>query len=63
METAGEPVTIEIDVSLYSGADAPRVIEDLRREVASSLATHTELTVAEIRILVRDDDKDPEEEA
>jgi uncharacterized alkaline shock family protein YloU len=61
VETPGEPVVIVIDVSLYSGTDAPRLIAELRREVERSVGTHTELTLAEVRIRVRDDDKDPED--
>lgn len=61
VETPGAPITVLVDVSLYAGADADTLLPALRHEIEQTLATHTELTPAEIRIRVRDRNKDPED--
>ncbi|HEY8588831.1 MAG TPA: hypothetical protein VIL55_04690 [Naasia sp.] len=63
VETPGSPVTVRVDVSLYTGADADNLLPALRRDIGRTLATHTELNVEEISIRVRDRDKDPEDDA
>jgi uncharacterized alkaline shock family protein YloU len=61
VETPGEPIRVRIDVSIYSTAEPSEVLEELNREVAAALATHTELNVTAIEVKVRDFDRDPED--
>ncbi|THG30268.1 hypothetical protein E6C64_15525 [Naasia lichenicola] len=62
VETSGEPVSVVIDVSIYADAEASSVIDELRRGVESALSRHTELNVSGVDIVVRDFEKDPEED-
>jgi hypothetical protein len=62
VETAGEAVAIVIDVSIYADADPASVIAELRAQVEAALARHTELNVSGVDIVVRDFEKDPEDD-
>lgn len=60
--TAEAPVTVVVDVSIYSDANAAETISALRDGVREALTVHTELRLAGIEVRVRDFDKDPEED-
>jgi len=62
VETAGAAVTVVIDVSIYADAEAGPVIAELRTQVEAALVRHTELNVSGVDIVVRDFDKDPDED-
>jgi hypothetical protein len=61
VDERGAPVTVEIDVSLYAGADADLLLAQLGVIVRDALARHTELNVAGVEVRVRDWKKEPED--
>ncbi len=60
VEQLGASVSVQIDVSVHSGADGERLITELRDAVGDALSTHAELTVAGVEVRLRDSEKDPE---
>ncbi len=61
VEEPGAPVTVQIDISIYAGADGNELIRQLRRVVGEALGRHTELNVASVDVTVRDWDKEDSE--
>ncbi len=53
VERPGEPVAVQVSVSLHGSVDEARLVEDLQRAIAETLATHTELVVSDIVVKVR----------
>ncbi len=51
---AGSPVRVELEVSALYGGSIPRMVDELRDEVADRLRRHTDLDVVAIDIRVRD---------
>lgn len=54
VDVPGEPVKVVISMSIFESADSQYVLERLRTGVLDALHTHTELTVSDVVIRVRD---------
>ena len=62
VETAGAPVAVSVEISVFHGTNPTDVMEQLRTGVLDALATHTELNVSEVTVNVRHPDVPAEEE-
>lgn len=63
IEERGAAVRVELEVSLFAGTDAEALVDELRRGVIRQLARHTELTVDDVAVAIRDDDLEEEPDA
>jgi len=64
VEVPNQPISVEIDISLFAGIDSHVAIKDLKQGATAALQKHSELNIEEVTVRVRSSelDKDTDEE-